>query len=420
MRVAWPSLFGEGNWLAWKLGEEGHEVSVSVAEPACRDAMRGLVNHVEEFETPTAYDLAVFDVTGQGELADRTARLIPTIGDSSLADRLEDDRLYALEFMEKCGIQVPPWEHFTNPADAIRYIKKQNTRQVFKPVGEQDDKSTTYVSSSAEDMLRYFDVLFRSTPQKEFVLQEVMDGTEVSTEVFLNDSGHFALNHTLELKKLMNGDVGPNTGCSGSLCWMAATENPIFAKGLKKALDPLRELGYSGPIDLNAIVNRSGVYGLEFCARFGYDATALLTRMLPVGFGDFLYAVATNQKVPELPAKHSFVATTRLSIPPYPSEGLPEKFYKAGVPIEGLTPAMLDRFFLYDVRRREDSDELESAGICGWIGGPLAVGETINQAWEGTKDMISQVKIPNCQHRTDCPQNTARRYEELRSGGWLR
>jgi len=420
VRVAWPSNFGEGLWLAWLLGQEGHEVSVSVAEPSCRNALRGIVNHVEDFSPVGDYDLAVFDVTGQGELADRTAALIPTIGDSSLADRLEDDRLYALEFMEQCGIQVSPWEHFTNPADAIRYIKKQGTRQVFKPVGEQADKSTTYVSSSAEDMLRYFDVLFRSTPQKEFVLQEVVDGTEVSTEVYLNDTGYYALNHTLELKRLMNGDVGPNTGCSGSLCWMAPTENQIFTKGLKKALGPLRELGYRGPIDLNTIVNRSGVYGLEFCARFGYDATAPLTKLLSVGFGDFLYAIATNQKVPELVPRHSFCATTRLSIPPYPSEGLPEKFYKQGVPIEGLKPDMLDKFFIYDVMAKEDSDELESAGICGWIGGPLAVGETIGQAWEGAKDMVSQVKIPNCQYRTDCPQNTARRYEELRSNGWLR
>lgn len=418
MRVAWPSLFGEGSWLAWFLAKHGHEVDVSIKESACRDIMRGLIRTVDSLDG--AYDLAVFDSTGQGKLADETRNTTPTIGDSLLADTLEEDRLYALEFMERCGISVSPWEAFDNPADAIRYIKKKNTRQVFKPIGEQADKSTTYVSSSAEDMLRYIDVLFRSTPQKEFVLQEVVEGTEVSTEVYINESGYYALNHTLELKRLMNGDVGPNTGCSGALVWMAHKDNRIFEKGLKKAIAPLVEMGYRGPVDLNTIVNDSGVWGLEFCTRFGYDATALLTRLIPVEFGAFLYAVATNQTVPELTPRHAFCATTRLSIPPYPSESLPRKFYREGVPINGLKENMLETFYVFDVRQKEDSEDLESAGVCGWIGGPLCVGETISQAFEAVKDSIAAMKMPNLQYRTDCLQNTARRYAKLSADGWLR
>jgi phosphoribosylamine---glycine ligase len=403
------------------MAKHGHEVSAAVEEPLCREALKGIVNQVEEFPSPEDFDLCVFDVTGSGKDADEIRLLTPTIGDSVLADTLEEDRVYALDFMQRCGIQVPPWERFNNPAQAIRYIKKQNKPMVFKPVGDQQDKSTTYVASSPEDMLRYFDVLFRSNPQKEFVLQEVVKGTEVSTEVYINETGYYALNQTLECKKLMNKNVGPNTGCSGALVWMSQQDNPIFDKGLKKAVKPLQEMGYVGPIDLNTIVNDAGVWGLEFCARFGYDATALLIKLIPIDFAEFLYAIAANKRPPDLTPKHSFCATTRLSIPPYPCEGLPRKFYKAGVPIEGLTEKNLDKFFIYDVRKRsEEADDLESAGICGWIGGPLAVGETIGETFRGVEEMIKAVKIPNCQHRTDILENTARRYIELKEGGWLR
>ena len=110
----------------------------------------------------------------------------------------------------------------------------------------------------------------------------------------------------------------------------------------------------------------------------------------------------------------------RLSVPPYPVEGLPDKFYKAGIPIECLTEKNFDRFFCYDVRRRvEDADDLETAGICGWIGSPLAVGETLGQAFEGAYAMLKEVRVPNGQYRTDLAQNTAKRYHELREGGWL-
>jgi phosphoribosylamine--glycine ligase len=405
------------------MSSEGHDVSAIVSEERYAEALKGLVTVMpgNEVYKASTYDMVVFDATGMGKQADAAREEVPTIGDSTLADTLENDRVFALDFMQKCGLQVAPWEQFSDPADAIRFIKQRKTRLVFKPVGEQDDKSTTYVSRSAEDMLRYFDVLFRTAKVSEFVLQEYVEGTEVSAEVYINAAGYYALNATLETKKLMNGDLGPNTGCSGSLCWMFSDKSPLFEKGLKKCIEPLQEMGYVGPLDLNCIVNESGVWALEFTPRFGYDATALLTRLLPVSFADFLYAVASNQTVPDLSSKHSFCASVRISIPPYPNEGLPDKFIKAGVPIESLKEKNLDRFFIYDVRKREEgSDDLESAGLCGWIGSPMAVGETIGAAFDGCENMLKEVRVPNGQYRTDVRDNTAKRYLALREGGWLR
>ena len=86
-------------------------------------------------------------------------------------------------------------------------------------------------------------------------------------------------------------------------------------------------------------MNDSGCMGARiYPALSATMRPALLTRLLPVSFGDFLHAIASGTNVSEdLTAKHSFCASVRLSIPPYPCDGLPEKFYKAGVPIQGLT-----------------------------------------------------------------------------------
>jgi phosphoribosylamine--glycine ligase len=423
MRICVASVWGEGLWLAWKLASEGHDVSAVVAEEHYAEALKGLIRVMPGSEVYKAseYDLVVMDTSGMGEDADAAREEVPTIGGSKLADKLEEDRLFGLDFMTRCGLQVATYEAFDNPADAIRFIKKRNTRLVFKPVGEQSDKSTTYVSRSAEDMLDYFDVLFRTAKVKEFILQEYVAGPEVSLEVYINETGYYALNATLETKKLMNGDLGPNTGCSGSLCWMIERENPLFEKGLKKCIEPLQQMGYVGPLDLNTIVNDSGVWALEFTPRFGYDATALLTRLLPVSFGDFLHAIASGTTVPDLSPKHSFCASARLSIPPYPCDGLPEKFYKAGVPIHGLTEKNLDKFFIYDVRKRaEDADDLESAGLCGWLGSPLSCGETIGAAFDGVYQMLSHFRVPNGMYRTDVLSNTARRYAALNEMGVLK
>jgi phosphoribosylamine---glycine ligase len=418
LRICCPTNFGEGAWLLQRMAANGHEVDVSIGADQCKEALGGLINVVDGLDEPENYALAVFDVCGQGKLADETRLKVPTIGDSSLATRLEEDRIFGLNFMEQCGIKVSPWEEFSSPADALRYIKRSKKPLVFKPVGEQDDKSTTYVAKSQEDMLRYFDVLFRSGGVSEFVLQEIVQGTEVSTQVYINPQGYYALNHDLETKKLMNDNLGPNTGCSGALVWMCR-EDRVFDQGLRKAIAPLQEMGYVGPLDLNAIVNDDGVWGLEFTPRMGYDAEALLTRLLPMEFGEFLHKVATGQKLPDMSPLHSYCATIRLSCPPYPNEGLPEKFYKGGIPIHGLTEEMLDKFFLYDARKNEEGT-LETAGICGWIGGPLAVGETPGQAFEGAREMLRQVTVPNGMYRTDVLHNTSNRLMKLRQDGWLK
>lgn len=423
MRICLASEFGEGAWLAWLMAHEGHDVSAAIKNERFSTALGGLVTVMPGAEVYVAskYDMVVMDTTGMGEMADKAREETPVIGDSALADTLENDRLFALDFMTKCGLQVAPYEAFDNPADAIRLIKKTKKRYCFKPCGESDDKSTTYVSRSAEDMLRYFDALFRSAKVSQFILQEYVEGIEVSVEAYINETGYYAQNATLETKKLMNGDLGPNTGCSGSLCWMMQRENPLFGKGLKKCIQPLQEMGYVGPLDLNCIVNESGAWSLEFTPRFGYDATALLTRLLPVSFADFLYAIASNQTVPEMAARHPFCASVRLSIPPYPTEALPDKFYRSEVPIQGLKEKNLDRFFLYDARlRAEGSDELETAGLCGWIGSPLAVGETIGAAFDGAYDMLKEVRVPNGQYRTDVCDNVSKRYWMLKENGWLK
>lgn len=418
MRIGVASLYGEGAHFAWLFNHEGHEATLAVADEGYANVYEGLVPKVDDIE-PSNFDLVVFDSSGSGALADEIRQDIPLIGGSALADKLED-RLFGLDFMTRCGLLVAPYEAFDNPADGIRHIKKRNKRMVFKPIGEQDDKSTTYVAKSPEDMLRYFDVLFRDAKVSQYILQDFIEGVEASSEVYINQNGYYALNHTIETKKLMNGELGPNTGCSGSLCWMTKKENLLFQRGIGKCIEPLQQMDFVGPIDLNSIINAEGCWALEFTPRFGYDATALLTRLLPVGFGDFLYAVAVGDRVPDLTAKHSFCSSVRLSIPPYPCEGLPEKAYKTGVPIEGLRERNLDKFYLYDARRRGESDDLETAGLCGWIGSPLAVGEHPGQAFEGAYDMLKDVRVPNGQYRTDVCEATTRRYLQLRDAGYLK
>ncbi len=289
-----------GSWFSLQLKDEGHSVDIYL-ESHYDDLSMVLSGIVK---TPlrakpdfSKYDLVLFDLTGRPKLAEESILVTPTIGDGDLHSELEDDRLFGIEIMEQCGIGVPFYETFDDIGDAKRFVKKTNKTFVFKPSGGQtQDTASTYVSKSPEDLIKYLDKLGRISKGVEFILQEVVSGTEISTEGWFNGTDFFLINATLEEKRFMEGNKGPHTGCSGNLVWIYNQQNPpyIFHEGLEKLKGFLQEYNYRGMIDLNTIVGDSKLYGLEWTPRFGYDASATLYSCFNEGIGDFFGEIASG------------------------------------------------------------------------------------------------------------------------------
>src|SRR5260221_1374427 len=148
MRIAFFRHSGDGTWCVATLGKH-HEVTWTIEKDKYADALRGIVPPPKKDITSVDdYDLVVFDDATHGELADSMRETTPTIGSSALAERLENDRLYGLQVMEGCGIEVPPYEAFNDVKEAKRWLSQIDRRCVFKPCGYVEDKATTYVAKS--------------------------------------------------------------------------------------------------------------------------------------------------------------------------------------------------------------------------------------------------------------------------------
>ena len=138
MRICLASQFGEGLWLAHRMAQEGHDVSAIVREEHYAEALGGLVTVMPGSEVYAAekYDCVVFDATGMGKDADEAREQVPTIGDSVLADKLEEDRLYALDFMTRCGLQVRPiccgWRGKRSGRAAVRRSRSRNCKSTAR------------------------------------------------------------------------------------------------------------------------------------------------------------------------------------------------------------------------------------------------------------------------------------------------
>ena len=412
MKVLLRSSSGYGAWFGLRLENEGHSVAYCLDDSRYKLVLEGMLE--KTITKPSDPDLVIFDMSGFG--SETTKYECPVLGDSLLADKLEDDRLFGLDTMKAAGIKVAPYEAFDSISKARSFVGKTHKRYVFKPCGDEDT-ATTYVSSGPDDLLSYFDRLEALTKGSKFILQEFISGIEVSTEGwFLNGKWYF-INHTLEEKKFMNDNKGCNTGCSGNLIWCGSSSSGLFRSTLNNMTSFLLDNGYYGMIDINSIVTPNGVYGLEWTPRFGYDATATQTAFMPDGFGSFLESFFSESlNTSAALNKNGFASSVRLSIAPYPYEDK-GNIYQEGVPISGIKD--VDSCYLYDVRYLENKKELETAGVSGFIAAPFCLGNSLTESFEKLDSYVQKIKIPNLQYRTDIKEKTSKRYHQLREAGWI-
>lgn len=418
MKILIVSQFGYGAWFTLRFIEEGHNVDWYLTRKEYKNVLKNIAPEPlldkPDFEK---YDFIVFDVTGLPKMAEEALEIAPTIGDGDFNSEAEEDRLFGIEIMEECDINVPPYQEFSNIEAAKKFISKTKKRYVFKPFGGQNqDTATTYVSTSSDDMLRYLDKLSQLSRGMEFLLQEFVPGTECSTEGYFNGEEFYLINGTLEEKKFMDNGRGPNTGCSGNLVWAYDQTPKIFEQGLGRMKDFLKQMKFRGMIDLNTICTESKLYGLEWTPRFGYDASATLFRLIRSSLVDFLYDISSGN-IPSYDLDKLFGAGIRLSIPPYPSEI--KGHHPEGIPIQGIEyDDCIEDCFIYDCM--VEDDDLVTCGASGFVCVPIGTGNTIAEAFKVVEDKIKKIKIPNMQWRGDVAKTTQKRYNELAINGWFR
>jgi phosphoribosylamine---glycine ligase len=435
MKIAMSSYTGMGAWFVLRCMAEGHDVDYYLSESKYEDVMAGLIPKPRQLELDhrrkfgekgfpsyQGYDLSLFDLTGRHKQADFSRMVCPTMGDGTFEHIMEDDREAGIWAMEQCGIKVPPYKKFATPAEAKPFIKKEDRRYVYKPFtqgADMQDVATTYVAKDAEDMLKVIDQLFSISKHAPFILQEFIEGTEASVAAFFNGKEFYQINCTLEEKKFMNDNKGPNTGCAGVLAFALSEQSKLFREGLAKAKPYLEACQFTGIIDLNTIVTIDRAYGLEWTPRFGYLGDITASAMYGHGYPELLRRTAAME-VPELKWTGTYGMSVTLSIPPYPTEiRIPKA---VDVPISGIDPEdieLLKMIYLYDAKLDKTKKSLITSGNYGFVCAPTGIGGCADEAAANCEKLVKQIQIPNMQYRTDIHKSTQKRYAFLEENCWL-
>lgn len=253
----------------------GHTVKLFTKGPKAEPIGQGLVDKVDNWKKYMDVADLIFvadNLEFMDELVPYKKQGYPIFGSDKRAAKLELDRMYGQEVIEQFGGKVIPSYPFSNYDQAIDFVKQNPGRYVSKPIGEEEDKSLSYVSKDEADMIGFLSKRKETGKGAKFILQEFKPGIEIAVTGIFGPGGfqpYWA--EGFEHKKLMDDELGPNTGEMGTV--IRYTQNSLLADMLLKPLEPLlHQIQYTGMIDVNVIVDeKDGTpWPMEFTARPGY------------------------------------------------------------------------------------------------------------------------------------------------------
>lgn len=440
--IIFISNCGETLPLVYRLKKMGISCPIYLHNPQCRHLYDGLLSTKVDLQglrkALLTADIVVFDTIKRNEKEKHDGALLKTFGlkvnvkelFGAVADKLKSDhkvfcgseqtgemeldRLKGEDLARKSGLMIPETHRFKNLNEGVKFLKARKDLWVFKPHGNLD-LDLTYVEKYPGDLLGKMEHEYKSRlgDSVEYIVQKVIDGVEISTEGWFDGKEWRCFNHTIEDKRLMNGNLGPAIGSQNNTVWLKKNPNGFLIPEFKKLTPFLKQSGYIGAIDINAIVSKEDKkpYFLEFTPRMGYDAFYCLMEMVKNPLIDFW------TKDFNVDFHDGFASSERVSIPPFPYAGdeLLEDFAR-----DSIIKGRLDdypQFWAEDVYVNENG-KLACAGSDGIIGVMTARGNSPGNSWGSVYRELSGLKVGNyLQFRTDGLKRAEKALRTLKEWG---
>ena len=402
--------------LVQSLKDEGHEVLMHIATSSCRKVGDGLVFKTDELsEMAQQADVILFAENGRGFLADQwRAAGYKVWNGGKFAEKLEYDRVFGMKAFSDAGVIIPETYEVESIGD-VRAVMASEFRERERAVIKLDSSQFagscfSFVAEDRQQLLEQVDHWVADGllgDKWSGIIQRFVKGIEISIEAWWNGSSWSMHNLTIEEKKLLTGNLGPNVGCAFNTVAAISPNSRLFKLVLEPLSGLLAKSGYVGQIDVNSIVDEVGIpHALEFTSRCGYDATPTLAWGHPSGYGHAIASALGIQdgEFQKHERRGTFWCGVRVHVPPYPfdcrNSELAERVNREAEGVPLLVPdEVAGDFYLYDVTASEDG--LHMAGSVGIAGIAMGGGDTVQDAGKRAYKVADLISLPNKSYRAD-------------------
>lgn len=323
---------------------------------------------------------------------------------------LEIKRGVGMKAMQAVGIDVPPYETFDTLEAAEAFARKSDRCWVFKTMGDEDDKSLSFVSSDPAEMVGWIrQKIARGMKLRgPCMLQEKIDMlAELGVSGWFGPDGFLPgkWQRCFEHKKLMVGEKGPATGEMGTVCQYAETDK-MADEILKPMEGILKVLGHRGDFAVGAGVDTKGrTWPFEWTARCGWPAWWIQTASHKGDPAQWMRDLLDGKDT--LKVSNDVAIGVVMGIPRFPYQCSSPELVE-GNPIQidpaeedNIHPAamMIGKGPVMEKGKIVERPSYQTSGE--YVMCVTGLGKTVQKARERVYKSVSAVKMPNAIFRLD-------------------
>ena len=333
---------------------------------------------------------------------------VPVFGPNADAAQLEGSKAFAKRIMDEAGVPTGRAANVADAAEAGAVLDEFGAPYVVKADGLAAGKGVLVT----EDRDAAIAHVATWAPHGDVLVEEFLDGQEVSLFFFADGNDVVALTPAQDYKRIFDGDEGPNTGGMGAyspLPWLpGGTE--AFIEEIKQtvAIPTVRQLAaegtpFIGLLYCGLIVTPKGVRVIEFNARFGDPETQVVLARLESPLSAYLLAAAEGD-LARMPAP--VFSDEPAMIVVLASEGYPGDV-ATGRELTGLERAAATTgvHLVHAATARTESGGWIATG--GRVLGVVARGSDFAEARARAYSAMNEIDLEGGQFRTDIAERVA-------------
>lgn len=371
------------------------------ADAVCVDIGAKDIDGMVDFAVRNSIDFAIVapdDPLVLGAVDALRAKGIKTFGPDKKAAIIEGSKAFSKELMKKYNIPTAAYETFDDTEKALEYIKTCPLPIVVKADGLALGKGVTIAETRevAIDAVRAAmeDKVFGASGDK-IVVEEFLTGPEVSVLSFTDGKTVVPMVSSMDHKRALDGDKGPNTGGMGTIA-----PNPYYTEDIAKicmetifkpTIEALNKEGrpFSGCLYFGLMLTADGPKVIEYNCRFGDPETQVVLPLLESDLLDIMLKIYDGKlSDAEVKFKDQCAACVVMA-----SNGYPKK-YETGFEI-----TMPKDKNIYVAGAKLNGGKLETSG--GRVLGVTETAPTLGEAIDKAYAVVDMIDFANAYYRKD-------------------
>jgi len=331
---------------------------------------------------------------------------IAVFGPDKFGAQLEGSKEFAKNLMKEFGVPTADYAtfDFSDRKGIETYIKESaQTPIVIKADGLAAGKGV-FICATKEEALERLDYIaadsLLSKAAGKLVIEEFMDGEEVSVFAICDGNEYVLLSAAQDHKRIGDGDTGLNTGGMGAYTPAPIADDSVLKKVeetiVKPMINGLKAKGhpYVGVLYCGLMIKGESVRVVEFNCRFGDPECQVILPQLESDFAELvIHAAHGTLNKYTLRIKNGFHCSVVLA-----SQGYPES-YEKGKQISGLESITGENSLVFHSGTKKMNDSIYTNG--GRVLNVVGFGRTLEQAINQAYKLVNKVQFDGAYFRSD-------------------